>query len=199
MIVQQYEDQFRKSPADPKALFTFAYSSLKAAEVPNGIGWAQSRLKLDNLYILVAASRIRPPHTYNFARLGFLVVADLNDPTRISIGERLLKQAPNDDQVEDYLARALTFSKVPTNRSLAVSYQQDLARRFPDSPRSYRLLGLICYRTAWLNHSQADADKSIAAYRRVLELSPRDQTTRSETEVIIRFIQRLQAQWKQSG
>jgi len=198
-IVQQYEDQFRRSPTDPKALFAFGYSSLKAADVPNGIGWTQSRLKLGGLYLPIAASRIRPPHTYNFARLGFLVVADIHSLPLINIGKRLLKHSPNDDEVEYYLATALTFSKVSTERNLAMSYQHDLARRFPDSPRSYRLLGLIYYRTAWLNHSQTDADKSIAAYRRVLELSPKDQTTRSETEVIIKFIQNLQAQWKQNG
>lgn len=199
VIVQQYEDQFRKSPTDPKALFAYGYASLKAADVPNGIGWAQSQLKLDDLYLPIAAARLRPPHTYNFVRLGFLAVADLNNPARISIGKRLLKHSPDDDEVEYYLARALNFSKVPADRNQAVSYQQDLARRFPNSPRPYRLLGLIYYRTAWLNHSQADADKSIAAYQRAFELSPKTQADRSENDAIIKFIQNLQAQWKQSG
>lgn len=198
-VVQKYEDQFRKSPTDLKALFAFGYASLKATEVPNGISRAESQVNLDALYLPIAASRIRPPHTYNFTRLGFLAVADLNNPARINIGKRLLKHAPNDDEVEYYLANALNFSKAPTDRNQAMSYQQDLARRFPDSLRPYRLLGLIYYRTAWLNHSQADADRSVAAYRRVIELSPQDQTTRSDTEVIIKFIQSLQAKWKQGG
>ncbi len=198
-IIQQYEDQFRKSPTDSKALFAFVYSAFKASELPNGIGKTQFLWKFDDLYTSIGTSKIHPPHTYNFARLGFLGSAFYNDPALINIGRRLLNHSPNDDEVEYYLATALNFSKVPADRNQAVSYQQDLARRFPNSPRPYRLLGLIYYRTAWLNHSQADADKSIAAYQRAFELSPKTQADRSENDAIIKFIQNLQAQWKRNG
>jgi tetratricopeptide (TPR) repeat protein len=199
IIVQRYEDQFRRNSTDPKALFAFVYCAFKASEIPNGISKMQFESKFDDLYTSISNAKIQAPQTYNYARLVFLGSAPYNDPTLINIGKRLLKQSPNDDEVEYALATVLTFSKVPADRNLAINYQQDLAKRFPNDSRTYRLLGIINYRTAWLNHSQMDADKSIAAYQRALDLSPQSGTTRSEYKTIIKFIRNLQAQWKQSG
>ena len=198
-IVQTYENQFTKTPTDSKVLFAYAYSTYKVTELPNGISYSLSHLNFGGVYDSIASAKNYPPHTYNYARLAFLENASLKNSKLISIGKRLLKHSPNDDEVEYALATVLIFSEAPADHTLAVSYQQDLVRRFPNDQRPYRLLGLIHYRTAWLTHSQAEADKSIAAYQRAFELSPKDKTTQSEGEMTIKFIQNLKTQWKQNG
>jgi tetratricopeptide (TPR) repeat protein len=201
MIVNSYQAESKKSPTDPKALFAYCYSAFKATELPNGISDTQFDSKFDALYTPIANAALHLPHTYNYARLVFLGDSRYNSaaPDLIPIGKRLFEHSPKDADVEYAFARMLVFSKNPTDINLAISHQQNLARRFPNDPRTDKLLGIIYYRKAWLSHSQTEADKSIAAYRRAYELSPQDKATQHFGEITIKFIQDLKAQWKVAG
>lgn len=195
---EKYEEQYKKTPTNAKALFGYCYSAYKASELPNGINKSQFDAKFDDLYTLIAKSKLPLPHTYNYARLVFLGASRYHSagPKLISVGTRLFKHKPSDDEVEYALSTMLTFSSIKKERDQAILYQHDLASRFPSDPRTYRLLGIIYYRMAWLSHSQLEADKSIAAYEREYELSRQDTETQREGKTIVNFIQHLKLQWK---
>ena len=198
LVVQQYKAKYEKKTTDPQALFAYCYSVYKTTGSNKGANYIQSQINSGILYKTIAYSHVQIPHTYNYARLAFLETAFFRSPRLISVGKRLIKHSPGDNEVEMALATVLTFSTAPADRSLALKYQQDLATRFPKQPGPYQLLGLLYYRTAWLNHSQEDANKSVAAYQQALDLSPKNNESSSEYRDIIDFIKNLQVQWKQN-
>lgn len=200
-IVQDYKRKFINSPANAKLLFAYCYFAFKSSETPNGISKSQFQSEYDNFYTANSDRRLSLPHAYNYIRLAFLGDShyNSNSPFLTPLGKRLVKHSPEDADVQYALAKLLTYSDSSADRSLGAKYQQELAQRFPADPRTYYLLGSIHYRRAWLTHSQAEADLSIAAYQRSYKLSPQDKATQREGEITIKFVEDLKAKWKFAG
>lgn len=192
VMLQQYETAARQQPNNSQAVFAYGYAVYKAATLPNAISENEAFQEEGKVYY--AWEKVHAPHTYNYARLMFLHWS-LTAPTPelIPLGKRLLARDPNDYEAEYGLAVMANVSPKASDRSQTVAYQQDLARRFPNDPRQYRLLAAIYRVTAIRSHNQAEADKSIAAFRQYLALAPE---FRVQTQENIRLIQELQTMWR---
>lgn len=191
-ILQRYEDTAKQQPNSPEAVFAYGYAVYKAATLPNAISGAEAFQGEAKVYD--AWEKVHAPHTYNYARVMFLQESlGAPDPKLIGVGKRLLARNLNDYEIEYGLAVMANVSTNSSDRSQAKAYQQDLARRFPHDPRQYRLLAGIYRITAQRSHSQAEAEKSIAAYRQYLTLAPE---FRASTEDDIRLMKELQAMWR---
>lgn len=199
-VYQRYKTQALQAPTDPKAVFGLTYAAYRAKTTPSSSSKTDVDDDLGNLYLLIANKKASLPHTYNYARLAFVSNAEGNaDPKMKEIGLRLLQRDPNDHDVEYYVATVLNSSKDPIDRQRAVAYEEDLSRRTPHDPRLYRLLGMIHYNTAYLHHSQIEADQSIMAYQQYLGAAPPDRETEGQIRATIKFIQQVKERWKQEG
>ncbi len=193
-VVNDYQKAAKQQPGNALARFGYYYALYQAAIMPNFANQEEGQ-KVGDLYLSIIKSP--PPHTYNYSRLAFLCQKySLNDVNTINIGRRLLKQDPKDTSVEYALATVLAYSDAPADFAQAVALQKDLARRFPDSPKTAWLLGDIYYHTAYRSHSQADAERCIAAYQHVLDVAPPTPETRNNVRVTVLFIRNLETRWK---
>ncbi len=192
VILQRDKEIAEQQPNNPQAIFAYGYGVYKAATLPNAINGDEAFQEEGKVYD--AWEKVHAPHTYNYVRLMFLQQS-LSAPTPelIPAGKRLLARNPDDYEVEYGLAVVANVSAKPSDRSQAVAYQQDLARRFPNDPRQYRLLAAIYRITAIRTKSEAEADKSIAAFQQYLALAPE---YRPQIEDNIRLMKALQAMWR---
>lgn len=198
-IIKKYETVRARKPADAQSLFGLGYICYVAGSLSDVSRDEVQRVQ-DDLYVAASNKKAHLPHTYNYTRLLFISDSiDLPDPKLKDLGKRLLARDPSDYDVEYHLANDLTFSDEASDRAQAVAYQKDLARRFPNDPRQYRLLGVIYYRVAWLNHNPADVEKCVAAYRRYIDSTSGNREDRARAELNIKFIRNLQAQWSKRG
>lgn len=191
-ILQRYKEAAEQQPSSSRAFFAYGYAVYKADTAPsepNGYDLFQEKGKVYDLW-----EKTRPPHIYNWSRLMFLHWAlGSPDPELIPVGKRLLARNPDDYEVEYGLALMANASIKPDERSLALTYQRDLARRFPNDPRQYRLLAEIYKINAARGRNQTDADKSVAANQKYLALAP---AFRKKTEEDIRIMKEYQAMWR---
>lgn len=191
-VLQRYKETAEQQPSSAQALFGYGYAVYRADTAPNEPAGYDLFQEKGKIYTL--SEKFRPPHIYNWTRLMFLHWSlGSPDPKLIPVGKRLLARNPDDYEVEYGLALMANASMKPEERSLAVTYQQDLARRFPNDPRQYRLLAQIYSGNAALSHSQGEADKSIAADQKYLALAP---AFRKKTEEDIRIMREYQAMWR---
>jgi len=194
-VAKEYQTAATQRPADPVAKFGYYYAANRAQNVPNGISNVEA-WRAEGDFDSALEKHILP-HTYNYARLAFLEgVYGASDIHLISIGRRLMKRNPKDSAVEYALAKVLTYSDAPSDFAQAVALQQDLARRFPNSPSTYWLLGDVYYHTAYRSRLVADAERSIAAYQRVLDVAPPTPEVRNDVRLTVSFIRNLEARWK---
>ncbi len=198
-FVRSYQKRSISQPSNPKLLFAYCYSIHKALSQANGLSYKDEQFGYPDFFYDLARRKVHIPRTYNCVRLSFLRNAFVKDQGTIKAGKRLLERTPDDAAVKYALAIILVYSDVPANRNLAADYQRSLAQRIPNDPRTYYLLGSIHYRQAWLTHSQAEADLSIAAYKRAYARSPQDAATQREGEMLFQFIEDLKAKWKKNG
>ena len=196
-VAKEYQNAAVREPADALAKFGYYYAASRAANVPNGISPSDAMKAGNDFESLIEKHSL--PHTYNYARLAFLNgVYAASDIRLISMGRRLMKRDPQDSSVEYALAKVLTYSDAPLDFTQAVALQQDLARRFPNSPKTYWLLGDIYYHTAYRSHNQADVERTIAAYQHVLDVAPPTPEVRDAVRVTVLFIRNLEARWKKA-
>lgn len=191
-VLRKYKEAEEQQPSSPQALFGYGYAVYKAGTAPNEPNEYDLFQEKGKVYALW--EKVRPPHIYNWTRLMFLHWSlGSPDPNLIPVGKRLLARDPDDYEVEYGLALMANASMKPEERSQALYYQQDLARRFPSDPRQYRLLAQIYGSDAARSHSQADAEKSITASQKYLALAPEFQ---KKTEENIRIMKEYQVMWR---
>ncbi len=191
-VLQRYRTLAQQQPDNPQAIFGYGYAVYKAETLPNGPSEADTFQ--DSCNVSKMWTTVHGPHTYDYVRLMFLHES-LSSPTPdlIAVGRRLLARSPNDYEVEYGLATMASVSLKPTERSQALVYQQDLAQRFPNDPRQYRLAAEIHRAASARTHSNTEAAKSIAAYQQYLVLAPQ---FRAKTENDIRLMKELQGMWR---
>ena len=169
-LLKQYQTAFVKAPRDYQAQFGYYYAAYEAATAPgandNGIGLQI----LGNLFITLIKRQY--PHTYNYARLAFLCGQhNWIDPQMKPLALRLVRQDPSDYDVKFYTVYTLAASPAPADRALALTYAQDLIRRYPKKPSPYGLLASIHYQ-AWLRtRSPNEAAQAVAGYQQYLQLA----------------------------
>lgn len=97
---------------------------------------------------------------------------------------------PDDYDVKFRLIAILTPGLSTEEKKQAVSYANDLIRIDAKRPSAYSALGGVYYRSWLISKSRDDAEKSIAAYRRYLQLAPANDTFRPQAQSIIAMMQK---------
>ena len=174
--------------------------------------WVDHQRGIEMFYDVYAArdvvfgSVVPSINSYEFARLNLLLL-DMTGETSadgwgiISDIKMLWKRAPHDPQIQDILARELAESADPAEQQMAIRYAQELASAQPESFRSYETLGTVYRKIAHVPDSADDAPqengkfrkeyaaKSLAAYRKCLDLAPRNYAPRFDIRHKIALIQ----------
>lgn len=182
-LLTQYQTTADKKLKDPQAQFRWYYASLRARESHPAI--------LQKIYPGPAVLE-RPafPHSYQYSRIGFLVeTEDGPSPNYKDLGVRLLRQHPQDYELEYHLAICFDPSRSPEAKQEALTYAQDLIRMKPNDTRSYATLAHVYYYCWSVSKNKDDADKAISAYQQYLQLGPRNVDSRKLAENIIKEIQ----------
>jgi hypothetical protein len=163
-----------KAYVDPKVVFTYYYAKYqstipaKQVEDPYLVGG------LKNIFIIVANHAQEIPHTYNFARLVYLI-GEINyfDYTYyLQLGGRLYQKDPNDARIEGTYGQLLFSSGTPENRKRAFELAEDEKKRHPKLAISYAGLGYLYYCRALEQHNVSDAKRSISEYQQYLRIEP---------------------------
>jgi hypothetical protein len=144
--------------------------------------------------------------SYEFARL-YLLFLDMTGGTSsdgwgtVSDIKMLWKHGPHDPQLQDVFSRKLAESNDPADQQTAIHYAQELASAQPTSFRSYETLGTVYRKIAHVPDSADDgsqenekfqkeyAAKSLAAYKKCLELAPHNYAPRLDIRCEIALIQ----------
>lgn len=186
-----YKAQVQKSPHDPLLVFEYVYSTYRAAQLSSAFGNGGELVEAEQALDLVL-----PTHTYEFARLHFLIAAK-NHPSHAlkALGERLLKHNPDDVLVKWQMGSILQPSTVPAERQQALNYADDLIHRSPGNPDYYANLAGTYY-DIWLGTKKpSDGEKAAATYRTYLNISAKDAPFRKRAQSIIDGMPAIQAYW----
>ncbi len=187
-LMQYYQMLAIRNPNDPKAQFRWAYAAYVAAKQ---MAYSHSE---DILYWPNKALVLAPfPHTYQYARLIFLIESHASGPFILrlqNVSKRLMKQNPSDIDVKYEAAGNLLYSSNPTDRELASRYIRELTVSQPHWAKPYALAGLVLYKHWQDSKSKADAAQAVACYQQYLKLTPATDTFRQRAQEIIAEMQK---------
>lgn len=190
-LCKAYKLQVQKHPRDPHSVFQYAYACYQASQVSS---------KFKGSGELVEAERsltfVPPTHTYEYARLRFLIAAETFPRHYLKdVGVRLLAHDPNDIAVEWRLVTILDPADYPAEKQQALAYAFDLVKRMPNNPDAKtRLAGT--YYNIWLGtEKKSDGETAIAAYQDYLKQAPENAAFRPRAEAIIEEIKLAQKRW----
>ncbi len=192
MMIATYKAKADAAPKDPQAVFGWAYTAWRIST------WSDEyQQKYNDFTDLPDALANAPfPHTYNYARLRFLIQAQVRAmPQLQELGERLVKQDAKDVDVKYQLIKVLKkISSLPEYQE-ALHLAQDLVKAYPKEPLYYQVLGNI-YDDIYSGFSfkKSDGDKAIAAYQKQLELMRPNDDQRESVERAIKWLQSAEAQ-----
>lgn len=157
-----------KNPRSALAQFRWAFPLWKsiATDQPS------SKRASTRSAMFYALARADSPDTYRYARLRYLV-----SPSAVkgaNIGERLLRQDPQDDEVKFNLVVDHAFgvgtNGNPKSKARALALCQQLFKADPKRAKNYSVLGTV-YEMSYSNkHNRADGLAAIAAARSYLRL-----------------------------
>ena len=185
-LLKKYEGMAQKGKLSAQAQFRWAYAAWQARKAVDRYDDQRQRLWIPRR----SFTRVASPRCYQYTRLRFLIEAwFLPTPRLKSVGERLVRRAENDYDVKAYMARILRTSTSLEERKKALAYAKDLVRLEPKRPSAYSTLGGV-YFTSWLKTKNPDdGDKAVAAYRKYLDLAPRNAEWRPQAERLIHRIE----------
>ena len=140
---------------------------------------------------LRAMERGRSPDAYNYARLHFLLVARRGPfaPLR-DVGLRLAQKDASDYDVRYYLNNLLKPGVKNEDKVLAIRLCRQMIKLDPKRPSAHAALGWTYFRSWLTGKKPDDAEKSIAAYRKYLQLAPADDVFRPQAQNIIAMMQK---------
>ena len=175
-LIKEYRALAEKKPHQPLDVFRWVYASYRATEAMSA-----STIK-DNLYepheAMLEIADAASPHTYEFARLLFLVESyfynQLLYPSEKKLGNRLLQRNPKDLRVQLRMCSVLVDDPKMTEARRAVDIAKSLIAASPKSAARYGWLGNVYYNLWWRSpHADSDRKSAAAAYRKILELAPK--------------------------
>ena len=184
-LARKYKVLAQKDTSDPQAQFRWGYAAFRAAAksatpelhlqgVENAFEWTNS------------------PRTAEFARVWFLVIARNSPYHRLSsVGERLVRRFPKEDELKFYVIKVLDPGLVASERPKSLKLARELVQSQPKRPSAYSVLGETYFKIWTKSKNPADANKAIAAYRKVIQIAPPNHPSCKEAQGWIKFIQRL--------
>ena len=197
-LVKRYEGAALAKPSSSQAQFAWAYAAREASRAGLFLDpWSVPR---DISYAMAAVPSSR---SYQYARLRFMIAMWWQPFHQLKpVALRLVRRNPKDYSVKYHALSALSASHPGEERKLVLSYVQDLVRMRPNSAASYSSIAYVYTKVFYGDHDIAAGDKTIAAYRKWLELTPPTEANAQDrriTEQMIKNIQKYQAEWAKKG
>lgn len=152
----------------PIAQFRWGYALKKnlSGELPSGEAGEKDAA------VFYSMTQAVDPRTYDYARLRYLVSIRSRDLVRL--GERLLKQDPEDNFVKMHLAEDYAFDVGkygnPVSKARALVICRQLLQENPKNPRYYAVLGNLYEMSYTQNHNAKDAAAAIVADQKYINL-----------------------------
>ncbi len=186
-LIAEYKAKADAAPKDPQAAFGWAFAAWRVAT------WSKEyQRKYSDFSDLPDALASAPfPKTYNYARLRFLIQAQVRPmPQLEELGKRLVNRDPKDIDVKYQLIKVLRQVPSPPENQEALKLAQELVQSDPKSALYYQVLGNI-YEGAYLDFGfkKSDAQKAIAAFQKSQELLPPDDKDRERATAAIQTLQ----------
>lgn len=186
-LIADYKAKADADPKDPQAAYGWAFAVWRIST------WSDEyQQKYSDFTDLPDALAAAPfPKTYNYARLRFLVQAQVRAmPQLQELGERLVKRNPKDADVKYQLIHVLRQTPSPPENREALKLAQDLVQSDPKVALYYQVLGNV-YRDAYYDFGfkRADGDKAIATFQKEMEVKPPNDEERQVIEEVIKNIQ----------
>lgn len=188
--LRELTQDVQSNPRDAQAQFHWAYATHEARKID--VSPTSNGQDIFGMYD--AFESARPKGSYQYDRMIYILRSRISDFERTKpLGKRLLRRNPADADVEHFLTRVLSTG-TPEEQALALRYAQELQRKTPQLPRTYRLLGFV-YETRWdREHKAEDVDRAVASYRKYLSMIPPTFSSRHDIEHLVAVLEREKAQ-----
>jgi len=186
-LTLKYARYAGQHPHDPQSLYRWGYVTFALA-TQRGSGPESRKNKLQDVREAFPFARV--PNSFEYSRLRFLVYAqNYGFQQLVPLGERLLRQQPNDFDVNYYLVVCLNnYDRDSPNQQKALLYTQKLIRQKPNVPSVYALLGAVYYRLWFYTREKKYADNAIIAYQKYLQIAPSSYQFRKNAQDNIEWI-----------
>lgn len=188
-LVAQYAGPAQARPNDPLAQFAWAYAVHKSINVA---GFSTNESKDTRFAAEVALAEAPSPHTYNYARLHYLII--LQGPGSggnyflKNMAYRLLKKDPNDFPVLTGLVAIDAGNQDKVAQKEGYSLIQKLIKKYPEKPQVYDMLGGWHYAQYLMYHSSSNYTQSIANYKKALALYPATAARKAALPQVMAFL-----------
>lgn len=161
--------------------------------------WAYARFKAQGLHPAIpfttmpaegAFNEVPSPHTYEYARVRFLIETSLSRHRELmAVGKRLLAHNSNDFDVEYCLTYCFGESMSAEEKQAALAYADHLIQKYPNKPSVSAVKGGV-YFSYWIDHrNKQDARDAIKWYQQYLRLAPVNYEWRKEAASTITLLQ----------
>jgi len=185
-LEQHYQSLYLKGGTDPLKLFRWAYTAYQVAHRYSSLKEMRQHLAS----VRTALDVVPFPKTYDFARIKFLIDETFYSEEHYEgLGERLVRQYPNDYMSKYELAGLLVEAYASPKYEQSLAYVHDLILQAPHKPQAYALLGEIYLLRGEKTKNKSDAAKAITAYTQYIHLAPAQDDF---SQVAKRIIHRLQ-------
>ena len=185
-ITAAYGELFKKTPKSTVLLFKWGMSTYYASKTKSST-WFPT----DSDLLLTSLDVIPSPHSFQYDRMRFLIQSHFRGEDFLkTMGLRLLKVNPGDDEVKSSMFPVLNIVGNPRDGQLALDFANELIAKHPANPRWHAMLGstynLISVRT----NKRLDCEKAITAYQDYLKLAKKTDPFYSHAEYMISVIKK---------
>lgn len=177
------ETAWNQDEQDPLKLFRWAYARYKAQGLHPPIPFT-------TVPAYGAFNEVPSPHTYEYARVRFLIETSLSRPRELmAIGKRLLARNPDDFDVEFALSRCFGETMSAEEKQSALAYADHLINKYPNKSSVYAVKAGV-YFSYWIDHrNKQDARDAIQWYQKYLKVAPTNYEWRKRAEGIVTLLQ----------
>ena len=192
LLVKQYRSTLEKKPYDPRLVFSLAYATYQA----DGQNPAFAQAGAD-VAAVEAITNIATTHTYEFARIRFLLTTR-NDPRHVwkDVGTRLLRRDPSDYAVQFAYVQVLDPGQYPPERQKGLAVFQEMKQEKPEYQGLLALESNFYFKIALGTKSQADENSWIVISREYMATLPATDPRRLRFEKSIKLLQSGFTYWR---
>lgn len=186
-LVAHYAGSAQAQPSDPLAQFAWVYALHKAVNVA---GFPANDFEKTRFAAEVALAEAPSPHTYNYARLHYLIILQGGggDHFLKNMAYRLLKKDSNDFPVLAGLIAIDSQNRDKAAQKEGYSLIQKLTNKYPDRPQVYDMLGGWYYSQYLMYHRSTDYAQSMANYKRALAMYPATAARKAALPQVMAFL-----------
>jgi hypothetical protein len=180
-LLSQYKAEAQKKSGDPIAVYRWGYAAYKTTTKQDSISAHKTLEGLQQTF-----QNTPSPHTYDYARLRFLVGEFYTAHRQTAaVGERLLASDKKDYIVAYRLASIYLDAYYPARVQEALSICNAMKQQYPARASIYALAGEAYLITWHRNHAPADAQSVVENYQKYLNLAPPKDDFRKRAQQIV--------------